>query len=348
MIFIAAFVGMVLRYRTRDACLKAFQGFLVTLEWPDGRQAWGELGVFHNAVELVYLTPHPSGAHQETSFILYESQFAQIYALRRFHDELSEKNQARREKDIQRSYNPNLFRRTRRRMRNFFNLTRDAFSQALSLFIGQAKKTTSSVLLKTQDARIASTAKQILGTGGAAYEPILEKYIGSRVVLEVTHDGKSREYCGILKEYTGDFLFILDMVWDQEFAFNLAEPEQLRINHHLDFEVEDTIQDGTAGIRLSVSNRGTHPVELGRVQGTEFKKDWNHPLEPGESASLEISDIPVSPVADGGDAAGPPSPAVGSFLHIRARRRMDMVVSRTRGVIRHAAEEQKTGKLGLL
>ena len=348
MIFLGALVGMVLQYRARDACLKALDGFFVTLEWPGGRQAWGELDVFHNAVELIYPTPHPSGAHIETSFILYKPQFAELYALKRFHDELGEKNQARREKDILRSYNPNLFRRTRRRMRNFFNLTRDAFGQALGLFIGQAKKSTSSALLQTQDSRITSTAQQILGSGAAAYEPILEKYIGHRVVLEVTHDGVRREYCGILKEYTGEFLFILDMVWEQEFTFDLAEPEQLRVNHNLDFEVTESIGEGVAAMAISVRNQGGHPVELGRVEGAGFRKDWDRQLLPGEDASDEITQIPVSGPGDADSSAPPPSPLIGALLQIRARRSIDMVVPRTRGVIRHAAEDVNGGKFRLL
>jgi len=348
MIFVGALVGTVLQYRTRDACLKALEGFFVTLEWPGGRQAWGELGVFHNAVELVYPTPHSSGSHTETSFILYKPQFVELYALKRFHDELGEKNQARREKDILRSYNPNLFRRTRRRIRNFFNLTRDAFGQALGLFIGQAKKTTSSALLRTQDTRIASTAQQILGSGAAAYEPILEKYIGHRVVLEVAHDGVSQEYCGILKEYTGEFLFILDMMWEQEFAFDLAEPEQLRINHNLDFEVTESVDGAFGSIDITVRNQGAHEVELSRVEGNGFQKDWNCELQPGEDASLEISRIQVSAHEKEEEGAEPPSALIGTRLHIRARRSMDMVVPRSRGVIRHAAEEVKGGPIRLL
>jgi hypothetical protein len=339
---------MVLQYRTRDACLKALEGFFVTMEWPDGRQAWGELGVFHNAVELIYPTPHVTGSHTETSFILYKPQFVELYALKRFHDELGEKNQVRREKDIRKSYNPNLFRRTRRRIRNFFNLTRDAFGQALGLFIGQAKKTSASALLQTQDARIASTAQQILGSGAAAYEPILEKYIGRKVVLEVAHDGKTQEYCGILKEYTGEFLFILDMMWEHEFAFDLAEPEQLKINHHLDFDVSESIDAGAATISVSVHNRGAHSVELGRVQGADFRKDWDHLLPPGESASVEIPNVPVAAL-DGADGDAPPqSPLSGAALHIRTRRNMDLVVPRSRGVIRHAAEEMNNGSLRFL
>jgi len=47
---------------------------------------------------------------------------------------------------------------------------------------------------------------------GRAYDPILEKHIGKRVVLEITTvDGEAKEYVGIFKEYSSQFLQVMDV-----------------------------------------------------------------------------------------------------------------------------------------
>jgi hypothetical protein len=338
MIFFAALVGMVLRYRRRDKCLQWLEGYFVILEWPGGKQAWGTLGVFHNAVELAYPTPHPStGGHHETSYILYKPNFKDLYAFKRFHDELSEKNQGRRKKEIRRTYRPNVIRRTRRRAANVFNLMRDAVAQALGVFIGQAKKTTGSMLIQTQDARLTDTATQLLTGTAAAYEPILEKYIGRKVVLELAHDSAVRDFCGILKEYTEEFISLLDILVEEEFQFDLSQPEQLQINHHLDFEVEPGSGGGdTPGpLRVKVTNRGNHNVTLCRATVEAYERRLDIELPPGGSSQVLLDDLPAKdPGKAGNGGATPPA----CRLHIRTVRTMDMVAPRARAVVRHAAE----------
>ncbi|MHC4863817.1 MAG: hypothetical protein ACYTEX_07030, partial [Planctomycetota bacterium] len=40
---------------------------------------------------------------------------------------------------------------------------------------------------------------------------LLERYIGRMVVLELIKGDKIIEYCGVLKEYTADFVEIMDV-----------------------------------------------------------------------------------------------------------------------------------------
>ena len=213
MIFLGAMIGTVIRYRTRDKCLKVFSGFFVIAEREDESTVWGNLSVFHNAIELTYAEPFSGGndGHQETSFIFYKNQFGGIRALKRLHQKLSTEHQAIREKDIRRTYRPNLVRRTGRRLRNMLNLFRDALAQAFGAFVGSVKKTTTSTLIATQDARLTETAKTLLGATASAYEPILERYIGRKVVLELVDASGVTEYCGILKDYSEDFICVLDI-----------------------------------------------------------------------------------------------------------------------------------------
>jgi hypothetical protein len=55
--------------------------------------------------------------------------------------------------------------------------------------------------------------QQIVGTVGTSYEPLLEKYIGRKVVLEIKKDDKVIEYCGVLKDYTSEFISVLDIYY---------------------------------------------------------------------------------------------------------------------------------------
>lgn len=49
-----------------------------------------------------------------------------------------------------------------------------------------------------------------MGSVATSYEPLLEKYIGHKVVLEIIKGDKIVEYPGVLKDYTADFIAILD------------------------------------------------------------------------------------------------------------------------------------------
>ncbi|MHC4623170.1 MAG: hypothetical protein ACYS4W_04640 [Planctomycetota bacterium] len=51
----------------------------------------------------------------------------------------------------------------------------------------------------------------------------MEKYIGHKVVLELIRGDKLLEYCGVLKDYTAEFVEIMDV------NYKAKEDEQARI-----------------------------------------------------------------------------------------------------------------------
>ena len=342
MIFAGAVTGMVIRYRTRDKCLRTFEGFFAVVEQTDGKTIWGRLALFHNAIELVYPTPHvdADGFHQETSFILYKDQFSSIYAVKRYHDELSEEDQQRRAKEISRTYRPNTFRRLMRRFRNLLNLLRDAIVQAFSALMGSVKKTASSTLLTTQDARITDAAKTLIMSSASAYEPILERYIGRKVVLETIGSKPACEFCGILKDYTEEFICVLDVPASEVHTFHLGEPEQLKINHDLVFDVQtvDIERDGETCIDfiVMVRNEGGKSVRVVRAEANEFVKELDVQLPPGDSAVVHLDGVPGPRSEQDEPARSAVVPDV--LLMIHAQRSVDLVVPRSHGIIRHGAE----------
>lgn len=44
-----------------------------------------------------------------------------------------------------------------------------------------------------------------------SYEPLLEKYLGKKVILKLSRGGKMIEYSGVLKGYTAEFLELMDV-----------------------------------------------------------------------------------------------------------------------------------------
>lgn len=234
-IFATAFIGTIIKYRLRDKCLRDFRGYLVNAEHLDGRVIKGQLQVYHNGLELIHPTPISAtddAAHQEISTLIFQPQMNTLRALKRYHDELSPENQARRSKEVARAYHPGPFRRLWRRLRNLFNLLRDAFGQALSLFIGAFKSRGTSTLLATQDTRINATAQQIIAQGAAAYEPMLERYIGHYVVLEITHNGETQKNVGVLKEYSDAYLTVLNVAVDSGRYMDLIVPRSIGVIRH--------------------------------------------------------------------------------------------------------------------
>jgi hypothetical protein len=130
----------------------------------------------------------------------------------RFHGALSDRHKTEREKELKRTYHPGLWRRLKRKILNVFRTVRDSVVEIVNLLISQAKKATpAGKVLTTQDKYVSQMKQELVGSAGASFEPLLERYIGHKVVLEMIKAGKILEYCGVLKEYTAEFVEIMDV-----------------------------------------------------------------------------------------------------------------------------------------
>ncbi len=217
-IILATGVGAFIRRRSRDKCLKDFAKNMVTLEETSGKKIWGKLRVENTGLEFVYKTKHEDQqGHLETSYILYKYEYPNIAVLVRYLDELSERNKKERQKKLKRTYHPTLLRRLKRKTANIFKTIRDSVMEVVNLLISQAKKATpAGAVLSSQDKYVSQMKQELMGSMGASYEPLLERYIGNRVVLELIKGDKIFEYCGVLKEYTADFIEVMDVDYESE------------------------------------------------------------------------------------------------------------------------------------
>ena len=212
-IILATVVAAFIRRRSRDKCLKDFARNLVTLEEISGKTIWGKLRVENTGLEFVYPTTHKDKqGHDETSYILYKHEYPNIAALICFHDELSELGKKERENELKRTYHPTVLRRLKRKTGNLFKTVRDSVMEVVNLLMSQAKKATpAGAVLSSQDKYVSQMKQELMGSMGTSYEPLLERYIGNRVVLELIKGDKIFEYCGVLKEYTAEFIEVMDV-----------------------------------------------------------------------------------------------------------------------------------------
>ena len=212
-IIFAAGIGAFVRKRSRDKCLRDFERNMVTLEQKSGKTIWGKLRVENTGLEFVYPEKHKDEeGHDETSYILYKYEYPDIAVVVRFHDELSEQNKRAREKELKRTYHPGFWRRLKRRILNVFRTVRDSVVEIVNLLISQAKKATpAGKVLTSQDKYVSQMKQELMASAGTSFEPLLERYIGHKVVLEMIKGDKIFEYCGVLKEYTAEFIEIMDV-----------------------------------------------------------------------------------------------------------------------------------------
>jgi len=93
--------------------------------------------------------------------------------------------------------------------------------EIFNLLISQAKKATpADKVLTSQDKYVSQMKQELMASAGTSFEPLLERYIGHKVVLEMMKGDKIFEYCGVLKEYTAEFIEIMDV----NYASKLGQP----------------------------------------------------------------------------------------------------------------------------
>jgi len=239
-IVLTTIVAAFIRRTSRDKCLKDFENNMVTLQEAGGRVVWGKLRVENTGLEFVYPEPNRNeDGHYETSFILYKYEYPNVASLIRFHDKLSDAKKEERQKELKKTYHPTMLRRSNRKIKNVFKTVRDSVMELINLAISYAKKTTpAGVMLTSQDKYVSQMKQELIGSVGTSFEPLLERYIGHKVVLELIKNDRISEYCGVLKEYTADFIEIMDVDYKssedkQAEKADLIVPRKLGIVRHV-------------------------------------------------------------------------------------------------------------------
>ncbi|MBC8481515.1 MAG: hypothetical protein H8D47_02475 [Planctomycetes bacterium] len=208
----AALFGLVIKRIHKDKCLKDLANDMVTLQLLSNLTCSGKLIVQNSGLEILYPHKNTENGFEQSSYLLYSNEFASIYALLRFHDELCEKAKTERNKELKKTYHPKFFRRLTRKFINILKLLKDAVVEISNALITRAKQSSPIAgTLSTQDKYISQMKQNLIGSAGTSYEPLLERYIGHKVILELTKSEKIFHYSGVLKDYSADFIEIMDV-----------------------------------------------------------------------------------------------------------------------------------------
>jgi len=228
-----------------------------------------------------------------------------------------------RQRRAQKAYHPNFIRRTARAIRNFLASVKDSLLEAFTLVMGRVKSIQAAApVMKTGGKYVDRIGKQTIGTASdVTYDPLLEKQIGLRVVLQLPKDAAVQEECvGTLREYTKDFFELMDVDYEDRWQAELAGPGTAAF-------VRGIAARRTAQA-VEVENCNTFTVDL---EAANFQVPEGQPAPPPlpVPCRLESGQRVELPLAEG---AGPLS------LVFHSRRKADLVVPRTGAFIRHKSE----------
>lgn len=207
-------IGAFVKGRVKDRCLKDFCGCHVNLEKKGGKAVWGKLRVENACLEFLYDEAYldPTDKHLEKSYILYKNEYDGVLAFVRYIDDLDPAQAKGRKKSLERTSNPGWCLILLRKSRNVAGTIRDSLMEVVNLLMGRMKGATpAGKLLEGQDKYVSQMQQEGISAIGMSYEPILERYIGKKVVLAMTRGDKKEEYSGILKDYTAGFVEVLDV-----------------------------------------------------------------------------------------------------------------------------------------
>jgi hypothetical protein len=254
-----------------------------------------------------------------------------------------------------------------RRMQNFLNTFRDAINESMGMFLTRMKGTSSMSLFRTQDERLKKIGGEALGAVGNAYDPILERYIGKPVVVELsTESGEKEEYAGLLREYSQAWLSVFDCRVREETRLPLGDPLRLSIQRDLDFWINIDRSDKQPGhfvMQLRMQCFSDEVIYCKHIEGDSFEFPIETYLRKGEAFDCVLDGIPEGLMAqqqtettwpveftmiaperlasmDQNNVSLPVSNAglPNLVLVVESEREVDVFAPRTRAVLRHGSE----------
>lgn len=311
-IFFITLVGAWLRTRRKDECLKSFDGYHVTLERADNRVVWGNLKISTTGLELQYRDIVQDEQHIESSYVLYGSEYDQIQAIYRYADDLTAENQQRRQQDLKRWFHPGPLRFLIRKFRNFLATASESLNEVIGILVGRIRKPAGGFITDTSEKHMKHFGSEVIGHVGSSQDPLMEHFIGHRVVFELVEEDEVHEHVGIFKNYSADFLEFLDVHFPFNHSLTLSSGGKISANRITAIAVDKS---------LRVHNHCDYPILLQSLR-----------MDNGDEEILNV-------VVDGGEEVKlfPGLAFKSASLQVKIVRELDMIVPRTRAVVRHRA-----------
>jgi len=230
-LFASALVGTVLKRRARDHCLKKFEGRHVLLPSPTGEMMQGVLNVYAQGIQLHYPIHEKSELGLLDSMVFHPAEVDKISIIIRPTPELDTHAGIHWQKEMQQILNPSIRNRVERMILNFYNMLRDAFGEAAKAILGAVSKDSSFSEVKDSSKRVDEVRSGLTELVPNAWEPILEKYRGRRVVIERQSPGGVVRESGVLEDYSSKYLLVREVVIKEPVLLNQVKTTKLKKNH---------------------------------------------------------------------------------------------------------------------
>lgn len=288
--------------RSTNRCLKDFAKYPVTLITKNNA-IWGDFYPENSGFEIRYKEPKFEKNFTELSYIFYKQEFGEISAIIREIVELDEKQKKKRNLDIQRTYKPSILRKTKRCLYNIVIIASDVIKEVFSIAMGKAFSKLPQVLPK-QKTYTSKISELLVPT--YSYDGLLEKLIGKKVVLEIKKGDSYIEHPGIFKEYTKEFLEVLDVEYSYKIRVKIFPEKNLSFKN-LSFNL--------SGNNLRIENNLSHPIKIVEIN----REEKNLEVQPYQKVSINVN--------------------YKTFVRIDliVRVRGDIIIPRSTGIIRHEA-----------
>lgn len=310
LIFLVTSIAGYVRSRITDRCLRSFHRFNVTLQKTDGKRVWGRMELSAGGIEFNF--PHREGSDvTKTSYLLYAAEYKLIESILRHADRLTEAERRLRDADIARSFHPGPLRTLARRIRNFLGSATDSLRDVLALVLGRVQKMQDRYVAAEGTSTLTKLGGSVLTEVSAAHDPLLERHIGQRVVMEVIETDEIHEHAGIFKEYSASFLHLLDVEYPQAWTLEADPGETV---------AWAKVTVGVEAATVRVSNAGDRPVLIVSLAVAEVERAVDALVEPGGAIALPLADVG----------------RIG--LRLEMIRDVDIIVPRSRSTIRHRTE----------
>ena len=207
-LFASALLGTILKRRAKDHCLKKFEGYNTILPSLSGEMIEGVPSVYAQGVQIQYPQKIKKEIGMVDSFVLHPAEIEKIPYLIRPAPDPETRAGFLWSQEMHKILNPNFLQRGQRLLLTFYNMLKDAFGQAAKAIIGALSKDTSISKVKDSNKRIEEVRSDLAELVPNAWEPILEKYRGRRVVIERKGTEGTIYESGVLEDYSSKYLLL--------------------------------------------------------------------------------------------------------------------------------------------
>jgi tetratricopeptide (TPR) repeat protein len=206
-------------------------------------------------------------------------------------------------------------------IRNAVGSATDSLRDVLAIVLGRVQRTQGRYVVEEGREALTKIGGNVLTEVSSIHDPMLERYVGRQVVIEVLEDGEIHEHVGLFKEYSADFLHVLDVQY----------PHNRYVEVEPDGTAEaDAVTAAYADRRLRLTNRGEQPLLVISITVGDHSQMVNAIVDAGRTIDLRV-------------AAAEPETA---RVHVQTARELDIIVPRSRCVVRHRAEKPASRDIG--